>query len=365
MTSSEYDQFRPQRPPRKGKGRKGAGRRRGGDDLMVPQAEVEQLDARGYYGHPVVKAPPWEWPVGAYLFLGGVAGGSGLLAAGAQLSGRKTLRRNARLAGLGSAGLGAVALLADLGRPERFLHMLRTFKVTSPMSVGSWILVSYSGTIGLAAVNEVDRMLGDRLPLGPLRRVLRAVEAPAGLGAGLLGAPLAAYTAVLLSDTAMPTWNAAHRDLPFVFVSSASLAAGGLALVTTGAEQATPARNLAVLGVVGEVIATRTMHRRMDPVAAEPLHTGTPGTLMQWSEGLAIAGGVGALAAGARPGRARRVLAALSGVALMAASACTRFGVFQAGLNSAADPRYTIEPQKRRLAQRRAAGITGDSITGA
>ncbi|MCK0439883.1 polysulfide reductase NrfD [Gordonia alkaliphila] len=366
MTSSEYDQFRPPRPPRKGKGRKGSGgRRRGGDDLMVPQVEVEQLDASGYYGHPVVKAPPWEWPVGAYLFLGGVAGGSGLLAAGAQLSGRKTLRRNARLAGLGSAGLGAVALLADLGRPERFLHMLRTFKVTSPMSVGSWILVSYSGTVGLAAVNEVDRMLGDRLPLGPLRRVLRVVEAPAGLGAGLLGAPLAAYTAVLLSDTAMPTWNAAHRDLPFVFVSSASLAACGLALVTTGAEQAAPARNLAVLGVVGEVIATRTMHRRMDPVAAEPLHTGTPGTLMRWSEGLAIAGGVGALAAGARPGRARRVLAALSGVALMAASACTRFGVFQAGLNSAADPRYTIEPQKRRLAQRRAAGITGDSITGA
>ncbi|MGB6244574.1 MAG: nitrite reductase, partial [Gordonia sp. (in: high G+C Gram-positive bacteria)] len=70
--------------------------------------------------------------------------------------------------------------------------------------------------------------------------------------------------------------------------------------------------------------------------------------------------------AGLAPGRLhrRRALAALSGAALVAASACTRFGVFHAGIESAHDPRYTIEPQKRRLAARRAAGITGDSITG-
>ncbi|MFZ2510655.1 MAG: NrfD/PsrC family molybdoenzyme membrane anchor subunit, partial [Gordonia sp. (in: high G+C Gram-positive bacteria)] len=137
MTSSEYDQFRPPRPPRKRNGRKGSGARKGGaGDLMVPQVQVEHLDSRGYYGHPVVKPPPWEWPVGAYLFLGGLAGGSGLLALGGQVTGRTELRRNARLGGLTAAGLGAVALMADLGRPERFLHMLRTFKVTSPMSVG-------------------------------------------------------------------------------------------------------------------------------------------------------------------------------------------------------------------------------------
>lgn len=370
MTSSEFDQYRPPRPPRKGKGRKGGGKGGRADDIMVPSAEIAKLDDRGYYGRPVVKAPPWEWPVGAYLFLGGVAGGSGLLAVGAQLTGRTTLRRNTRLAGLGAAGLGAVALLADLGRPERFLHMLRTFKVTSPMSVGSWILVGYSSFIGVAAVGEVDRMLDDRLPLGMLRPVLRAVEGPSGLGAGVLAAPLAAYTAVLLGDTAMPTWNAMHRDLPFVFVSSASLAAGGLALITTPADQAGPARNLAVLGVLGDVAATRIMEKRMDPVAAEPLHHGTPGTLLTWAERLAVAGGVGALLSGARAGRGgrgartRRALAALSGVALMTASAFTRFGVFEAGLESAHDPRYTIEPQRRRLERRRAGGITGDSITG-
>lgn len=371
MTSSDFDQFRPPRPERRrgGKGSRGMGKRRGGrgrrgNDIMVPDVEVEQLDARGYYGHPVVKAPPWEKEIAAYLVLGGLAGGSGLLAAGAQLTGRTVLRRNTRLAGLGAAGAGALALVADLGRPERFLHMMRTFKVTSPMSVGSWILMGYSGLIGVAAAGEVDRLLGENVPLGRLRPMLRAVEGPAGLGAAVFGAPLAAYTAILLGDTAMPTWHEMHRDLPFVFVSSASLAAGGLALVTTPAAEAGPARNLAVLGVIGDVAATRIMESRMDPVAAEPLHDGLPGTLMRCAERLAVAGGIGALIGAGRQGRRHRVIAGLSGVALVAASACTRFGVFHAGMNSAQDPRYTIEPQKRRLAERRAAGIVDDSITG-
>ena len=112
-----------------------------------------------------------------------------------------------------------------------------------------------------------------------------------GLGAGLMGAPLAAYTAVLLGDTAMPTWHAAHRDLPFVFVSSASLAAGGLALVT--GERGGPGPQPGGAGVIGDVVATRLMEKRMDPVAAEPLHHGTPGNLMRWAERLAVAGGVG------------------------------------------------------------------------
>jgi hypothetical protein len=194
--------------------------------------------------------------------------------------------------------------------------------------------------------------------LGPLRPVLRAVEGPAGLEAGVLGAPLAVYTAVLLGDTATPTWNATHEDLPFVFVSSASLAAAGLAMVTTPVAQAGPARKLAVLGVLGDLAATKVMERRMDPVAAEPLHHGNPGRMLRWSERLVIAGGLGTLLGGRNRG-----IAAVSGLALATASALTRFGVFEAGLESARHPRYTIEPQKRRLAARRAAGVTGDSIT--
>ena len=361
MTTSEYDSFRPPEPPRRRGGKKRRRRRHGtenGGNGAREMSMVPEVEFTSYYGRPVVKPPPWGHEVAAYLFLGGVAGGSGLLAAGAQLSGRPTLRRNARLGALGAVGLGAVALVVDLGRPDRFYNMMRTFKITSPMSVGSWILSAYSGGIGVAAIAEVDRMTGERLPFGPFRPILRFAEPPAGLAAAVFAAPLAVYTAVLLGDTATPTWNATHRDLPFVFVSSASLAASGLAMVTTPVAETGPARTLAVLGVVGDLTAMKVMERRMDPVAAEPLHHGHPGEMLKWSERLAVAGGLGTLLGGRN-----RVVAAASGMALLAASALTRFGVFEAGIESTKDPRYTIEPQKRRLAARRAAGQTGDSIT--
>jgi formate-dependent nitrite reductase membrane component NrfD len=320
---------------------------------MVPEAQFTS-----YYGRPVVKPAPWGPDVAAYLFLGGVAGGSAALAAGAQLTGRAALRRNGRLGALGAVSLGAVFLVRDLGRPERFLNMLRVIKLTSPMSLGSWFLSAFSAGAGVAAAAEVDRMTGERLPLGPLRSLLRLVEGPAGLEAAAFGPLLAVYTAVLLADTSTPAWNDARDELPFVFVSSASLAASGLAMVTTPTAEAAPARRLAVLGVIGDLVATEVMHRRMDPVVEETLHDGRPGTLLRLSEALAAAGGIGTLVGGRRRG-----VAAASGLALLAASALTRFGIFEAGIRSAKDPRYTIEPQKRRLAARRAAGVTDDSIT--
>lgn len=363
MTLSEFDQFRPPEPPRprrfgrrteKKRKRTPEGRGDGSNEmLMVPEAQFSS-----YYGHNVVKPPPWGHEVAAYLFLGGLAGGSGLLALGAQLTGRDELRRNARLGSMVAVALGGAALVKDLGRPDRFYNMLRTVKLTSPMSIGSWILSAYSGGLAVTVAAELDRLTGERIPLGPLRKVLQFVEGPAGVEAALFAPPLAAYTAVLLSDTANPTWNAAHRDLPFVFVSSASLAAGGMAMVTTPVSQTGPARVFAVLGVIGDITAMKYMESRMDPVTVEPLHEGHPGTMLRWSERLAVAGGLGALFLGKN-----RLAAAVSGLALMSASALTRFGVFEAGMNSARDPRYTIEPQRRRLAARRAAGVIDDSIT--
>jgi Polysulphide reductase, NrfD len=360
VTASDFDRMRPPEPA--GRGLRDRMRRRrarmNGDDGSREMPMVPEAEFTSYYGRPVVKPAPWGHDIAAYLFLGGVAGGSAVLGAGAQLTGRATLRRNCRLAALVSISLGAVALVRDLGRPERFLNMLRVIKLTSPMSLGSWILSAFSAGAGVAAIAEVDRMTGERLPLGPLRRVLRLTEGPAGLEAGAFGPLLAVYTAVLLADTSTPTWNDARDELPFVFVSSASLASAGLAMVTTPVAEAAPARKLAMIGVVGDLAATRVMHHRMDPVAAEPLHEGRSGMMLRLSEALAVAGGIGTLLGGRR-----RPVAAAAGLALMAASALTRFGVFEAGIHSAKDPRYTIEPQKRRLAARRAAGITDDSIT--
>ena len=362
MTTSEYDSLRPPEPAGRGK-RNGRRRRRpgpgpGGADGSREMPMVPEAEFTSYYGRPVVKPPPWGHDIAAYLFLGGVAGGSALLAAGGQLTGQDTLRRNCRLTAIGAVGLGTVFLVRDLGRPERFLNMLRTIKLTSPMSVGSWILSTFSAGAGVAGAAEVDRLTGERLPLGPLRGALRAVEGPAGLEAAAFAPALAVYTAVLLADTSTPTWNAARDELPFVFVSSASLASSGLAMITTPVAETAPARRLAVLGVIGDLAATQVMRRRMDPVAAEPLHDGRAGAMLRLSEALAVAGGIGALLGGRRRG-----VAVASGLALVAASALTRFGVFEAGIASAKDPRYTIEPQKRRLAARRAAGITDDSIT--
>lgn len=320
---------------------------------------VDDVEFSSYYGRPIVKAPPWKHEIGTYLFLGGVAGGSALLGLGGQLTGRPALRRNGRIAALAAAGLGAVALIADLGRPERFLNMFRTFKVTSPMSLGSWILGAFSLAAAVPALLDGERLVRRRLPLPRFaRRTLDVVEPGAGVAAGVLGAPLAVYTAVLLSDTANPVWNAGRRHLPWLFVSSASLASAGVALATTPTRQTWPARILAVLGVVGDVLAMHRMKHAMHPAEREPLESGGPGRLLQAAEWLAIGGGIGAVLGGRW-----RLVAAGAGLALAAASALTRFGVLEAGIESTHDPRHVIEPQKARLAARRAAGITDDAIT--
>lgn len=363
MSLSPYDSYRPPEEPRRKRRRRNRGPgggafRRGGGDGSREMPMVPDTEFTSYYGRPIVKAPPWDSKIATYLFLGGLSGGSAILALGGYLTGKPALRRNARLSALTAAGLGGVLLVADLGRPERFLHMMRTFKPTSPMSIGSWVLATFSTNAGVAAAVEVDRMTGERLPLGPLRPVLHAAELPTSVAAGVLGAPMATYTAMLLSDTAVPTWHEMHGHLAFVFASSASLASGGLAMLTTPVEQAGPARFFAVAGVAGELVAMRVMKDAMDPVTVEPLEQGRPGQWLEWSERLSIVGGLGALLGGRR-----RWVAAASGLALVASSALTRFGVFWGGKESVKDPKYTVIPQRNRLEKRRAAGITHDSIT--
>lgn len=368
MTNSDFDAYRPPEQPRRKRRRdrlSGAAgdmlrrRRRGGDDGGREMSMVDDVEFTSYYGRPIVKAAPWGDEISTYLFLGGVAGGSGLLAFGAQMFGMDDLRRNARFAALGAVGAGTVCLIADLGRPERFLNMMRTVKPTSPMSWGTWILSAYGTVTGIAAVSEADDVLGEVLPLGPLRPMLRTAADTSGVAMGFLGAPLAAYTAALLSMTSTPTWAGARRGLPYLFVSSATAAASGLAMITTGSEQTKPARLLAITGAAGELIAMDLMKKGMHPLEREPLEIEEPGRKLKLAHALTIAGGVGTLLFGKRS----RILAAASGAALMAGSALTRFGVVEAGHLSTTDPKYVVGPQRDRLEERRAAGIVDDSIT--
>jgi hypothetical protein len=325
----------------------GSRRPRGGEVSMVPDAEFTS-----YYGRPVVKASPWEADIPAYMFFGGLAAGSSLLAAGADLTGRPALRRAGRLTALASMTVTLGTLVHDLGRPGRFLNMLRVARPTSPMSIGSWILSAYGPIAGLAAVAELADLLPGRTVPAPLRLVSR-LGRPAGVAAAVAAPPVAAYTAVLLSDTATPSWHSAFRELPFVFVGSAAAAAGGFGMLATPAAQSGPARRMALGGALVELTAERQMESSMG-IAAEPLHQGAAGRLMRASRLLTAAGALGSLLA-ARS----RLAGVLSGAALLAGSVCTRFGVFEAGQQSARDPRYTVVPQRERVAQGQAIRYQG------
>ncbi|HWM00234.1 MAG TPA: NrfD/PsrC family molybdoenzyme membrane anchor subunit [Nocardioidaceae bacterium] len=294
-----------------------------------------------YYGRPVIKAPVWKQPdVPLYLFVGGVAGVSAVLAEGAAVSGRPGLERWARLATAGGSTVGAVALIHDLGRPARFLNMLRVFKPTSPLSVGSWILAAFGGFSAVAAASNVT----GRLPF---------VGRAAGLGAAALGPPLATYTAVLLCDTAVPAWHEAYREMPFWFAGSSAAAAGGLGVAAAPLSDSAPARRLALAGAAVDVAAEQMVRRRLG-MLAEPYEQGRPGRLLRMARGLTLAG-----AGAAVLGRRSRALSVAGGAALAAGSLLTRFGVFQAGLASAEDPKYTVVPQRERVDRREGAATSG------
>jgi DMSO reductase anchor subunit len=290
-------------------------RRRGGEQPVVPDAEFAS-----YYGRPIIKHPSWKAPdIPAYLFCGGLAGGASVLGAAAQATGRPTLARASKVGAVCALGTGLVGLVHDLGRPARFANMLRTFKPTSPMSMGSWLLAGYGPAAGVAAATSIT---------GWFPRAGRVSTT----SAAVMGPFVAAYTGALLSDTAVPAWHDGYRELPFVFAGSGLLAA--------------------VLATAVEVVAGRRMEQRLG-VVAEPYTTGRSGALMRVSDAIAIGGSVGALVFARR-----RVASAVCGLALITASAMTKLAVFEAGFRSADDPRYTVDPQRASSAARAATSLS-------
>jgi hypothetical protein len=285
---------------------------------------------RSYYGKPIIKAPVWEPAIPAYFFFGGTAGAAASLGLAARLSANPALARTATYVNAVAIGISPALLIVDLGRPERFLNMLRMFKVTSPMSVGTWI-VTFSGLAsGLATSLEILR----RLPRAKL-----AAEATAGA----LGPFLSTYTAALLADTAVPAWHEARRELPFVFAGSSAASAGAACAMTAPPRTARPARRLAIVGAALELTAASVMERRLG-FLAEPYKRGRTGALATAAKGLTAAGALTMLLQGRRRGGAVG-----AGALLLAGSVAERFAIFRAGLDSARDPRYTVVPQRQRV----------------
>ncbi|MEV4656956.1 NrfD/PsrC family molybdoenzyme membrane anchor subunit [Micromonospora sp. NPDC049301] len=323
----------------------GRGRGHGGEQLAVPPA-----DFSSYYGRPILKPPVWKHDIAGYLFTGGLAAGSALIGAGAQLTGRPRLRTVGRWTALGGVAASTYLLVHDLGRPDRFHHMLRVAKLTSPMSVGTWILTVFGPLAGVAAVAELAPLLPQHGALGLARRLAPPIGNVAGLAAAATAPALATYTGVLLADTAVPSWHDAYPSLPFVFAGSALAAASGVGLIAAPPTETAPLRRLALAAATIELAGGRHLERL--GLTGEPYGHGRSGRLVRAGRALLAVGTAAALVS-----RRSRILSAISGAALVASSVATRFGVFEAGRASASDPRYTVLPQRERLDQHGSAAV--------
>ncbi|MEY2423127.1 MAG: hypothetical protein QOI95_3194 [Acidimicrobiaceae bacterium] len=252
-----------------------------------------------YYDVPLLKRPVWKWFVPAYFFLGGVAGASSTLG----LVSRPLRRRCSRLS-LVTLSAGTACLIADLGRPERFANMLRVFRPSSPMNMGSWLLAVYGPAAGASAV------LGSSLGAGV---------------AGVAGIPLAGYTGVLVASTAVPAWQDASTSMPALFTASG--VAGAASLLKLGGcddESARVLRRYGIAGCAGELAAAVALEREVrDPAA----YRATP--LWRLSHLLTT---ISLLLSLPRGRNRRRELA--SGVSGVAGSAMVKFAVAQAGHHS-------------------------------
>jgi formate-dependent nitrite reductase membrane component NrfD len=317
---------------------------------MVPRASFSS-----YYGRPVLKPPAWKDDIAYYFFLGGLAACSSGLAAGADLTDRPALRRGTRLGALGALLAGSYFLIHDLGRPERFHHMLRVAKPTSPMSVGTWVLAAYGAPMGLAAVSE---LMPGPLRSTPVGRLVGALARPAGVAAAAIAPAVASYTAVLCSQTAVPAWHEAHEELPFIFTASAAASAGGLGMIVAPVSQAAPARRLATYGAIVELAASRRLETRMG-LLAEPYLTGDAHHYLQRASTLTAVGTLGGLLLGRRS----RLAAVASGAALLAGGFYERLGILHAGVASTKDPKYVVQPQRERIEQRRRAEASASTTS--
>lgn len=291
----------------------------------------------GYYGRPILKPPVWTWEVPLYFFTGGMAGMAAAIALGAHLAGDPgtVVRPALWLAFLNGAVVSPALLVKDLGRPRRFLHMLRVFKWRSPMSVGAWVMFLFGAAVTVALLlTEWSLRPGAPSSVESLRIV------PI-VAAGILGPLLATYTGVLIGATAIPAWFTHHRGLPLHFgVSALGSAAAALELLGVRSP-ALHAIGLSAASV--EIVLGAWIELRRQGPADEALRQGSPGLLLRGS-GL-LTGPVALLLrlSGAIPWAAATFLAgALLG----------RYGWLTAGRSSGLDPGATLSTQSAAGRQR-------------
>jgi len=295
--------------------------------------------ATTYYGLPMLKESVWTADIPLYYYCGGAAGAAMTLGAALQLAHRRGNRKEMRRLsaschwiGIIGSTAGAAFLIHDLGRPARFLYMLRVFRPTSPMSMGAWILAGAAPS-AIATGLFINR-----------RGVAGTIGEFSGYVAGLFGAALAGYTGVLVSNTVLPIWREAGRWLPALFIGSAATTAASLLDLFYEVEAARRVtRVFGTAGRVAEIVAARKVERLASatPEVGKPFHSGAPSTLWKAAGVLTVASLILALAP-SKSGRSQRA----AGLLGAAGSLGLRFAIHYLGNASARDPRAAIRQQR-------------------
>ena len=287
----------------------------------------------GYYGVPLLKEPQWTWEIPVYFFVGGAAGSAAVIAAIAHWTGNEEeVAHDARWLAAGGSLLSSALLISDLGRPSRFVNMLRMFKPQSAMSMGAWTLAFFGPLSGAALlahlVQHRYRLTSVRL-IGNIAETLSAV----------FGLPFSNYTGVLMGATAIPVWNHNIKTLPVHFGMS-GLASAVSILELAGNDRSRPLAWLGTFAAAMETYEGFDLEIKRDPRVNRPLKRGTSGWITRvggvLSGPLALGLRVGAMATGSR--RLRRT-AALSSIV---GSLLTRIGWVAAGHASALDWRLPL-----------------------
>lgn len=315
------------------------------DEIRRAAAESAEAPARyishspqirgreSYYGLPVLKAPVWTWEVPLYFFIGGIAGLSSCIALAAHLSGNDVpLIRSALWIALIGAAICPIFLISDLGRPARFLNMLRVAKIQSPMSVGAWVLVAFSGCAFAAVLAE------ELIVRGYVSTPIVALGWAGEWASVLTGLLLAAYTGVLIGATANPIWSHNRMAIPAHFMTSAFGSAGAVLELLGFLTPAT--QFLGVAAAVIEILLGIYFELSRSPVNA-PLHRGKSGLAFR----------VAGIMAGVVPLLLR--LGSHATPARFVAAACFLFGALLgryawiwAGQASARDPEALFQIQR-------------------
>ena len=290
---------------------------------------VQNKSSDTYYNRPLLKKSPWSWDIPAYYYIGGTTGGLMTLGAASTILNRDELKgliKKSRYLATTGAALSAALLIHDLGRPSRFLNMLRVFRPTSPMSMGTWILMSFSGLTGLSLITKNNT---------------------AAITAGILGLALSGYTGVLISNTTVPIWHQPHRLMPILFLASgASSAASFFNLLEANEQEQKAARLYGIAGKIVEITTVHLIEKEVGtiPEVARPLYEGVSGKLWQAAKILTAA----SLALSLIP-KPSRNLTRLTGILGTAGAICMRFGIHYAGQDSSDNPRAAFHQQRQAL----------------